>query len=101
LLVTSEHLDKPEELELRDVVVDGIGSATAGATYSEAAEAMLMPILAAARSAAAERLRTAAGDAISEAARDELEEESADLRERADEARQDIDEKVEELLDRE
>jgi hypothetical protein len=100
LLVTSEHLSEPEELELKDVVVDNIGSATGGATYSEAAEAMLMPILAAARSAAADRLRTAAGEAVSDAAREELEEDSAELRERADEARLEVSEKVEELLDR-
>ena len=61
VLVTSEHLSRPEELPLRDIVVKSIGSATGGATYSEAAEAMLMPVLAAARAAAAERLRSAAG----------------------------------------
>jgi hypothetical protein len=100
VLLTSEHLSEPEELPLGDVVVENIGSATGGATYSEAAEAMLMPVLAAAGSAAAERLRSAAGEAVSEAAREELEEEAEELRERADAAEQDLSEKVEELLDR-
>ena len=100
VLVTSEHLSRPEELPLKDIVVNGIGSATGGATYSEAAEAMLMPVLAAAREAAAARLRSAAAEAVSDAAREELEEESDELRERADEARLEVSEKVEELLDR-
>lgn len=100
VLVTSPHLRKPEELQLKDVVVDNIGGATGGATYSEAAEAMLMPILAAARSAAADRLRSAAGEAVSDAAREELEEDSEELRNRTDEARIEVSEKVEELLDR-
>jgi hypothetical protein len=98
VLVSSEHLSRPEELPLKDIVVENIGSATGGVTYAEAAEAMLMPVLAAARAAAAARLRSAAGEAVSEAAREELEEESEELRERADEAR--LSEKVEELLDR-
>lgn len=100
VLVTSEHLSKPEELPLVDVVVRNIGSATGGATYSEAAEAMLMPVIAAARTAAAERLRSAAGDALSEAARKELDEEAQELRERADEARKEISERAEEQLRR-
>ena len=100
VLVSSEYLDTPEELPLRDIVVDGIGSATGGATYSEAAEAMLLPVLAAARSAATERLRDAAGDALSDAAREELDEESQRLQEETDEARREVSEKVEELLER-
>lgn len=100
VLVTSEHLSKPEELQLKDVVVDNIGGDTGGATYSEAAEAMLMPILAAARSAAADRLRSVAGEAVSDAAREELEDESEELRNEADEARIEVSERVEELLDR-
>jgi hypothetical protein len=100
LLVTSEHLSAPEELELYDVVVDNIGGASGGATYSEAAEAMLMPILAAARSAAVERLREAAAGAVSDAAREELDDEAERLRREADEAQQEVSEKVEELLDR-
>jgi hypothetical protein len=100
VLVTSELLSRPEELPLDDVVVENIGSVGNGATYSEAAEAMLMPIIAAARSAAAERLRSAAGEAVSEAAREELDEESQRVRQEADEARQEVSEKLEELLDR-
>jgi hypothetical protein len=99
VLLTSEHLRTPEELPLRDVVVENIGSATGGVTYSEAAEAMLLPILAAARSAAAERLRVAAVDAVSDAAREELDEEAEQLRQEADEARRDVSERVEGLLD--
>lgn len=100
VLLTSEYLSEPEELPLRDVVVEGIGSGT-GATYSEAAEAMLMPVLSAARNAVAARLREVAGEAVSEAAREELEDESQELREQTDEARQRLSEKAEELLDRE
>jgi len=90
---------EPEELPLGDVVVGNIGSSTGGATYSEAAEAMLMPVIAAARTAAAARLRNAAGDALSEAARKELDEEAQGLREKADEAREKLSEKAEGLLD--
>jgi hypothetical protein len=61
---------------------------------------MLMPIIAAARSAAADRLRSVAGEAVSEAARDELDEEAEALRGEKDEARQEVSEKLEGLLDR-
>ena len=101
VLVTSEHLSKPEELPLGDIVVENIGSASGGATYSEAAEAMLLPVIAAARTAAAERLRAVAGEAVSQAASEELDEERRDLREEADEEREQLSEKVEGLLDRE
>lgn len=100
VLVTSERLSKPEELPLADVVVEHIGGASGGATYSEAAEAMLMPVIEAARTAAAERLRDAAETVVSEAAREKLDEESQGLREKTDEAREEVSEKVEELLDR-
>jgi hypothetical protein len=99
VLLTSEHLSTPEELPLRDVVVENIGSGTGGVTYSEAAEAMLLPILAAARSAAAERLRVAAVDAVSDAARDELDEETERLEREVDEVRKEVSERAEELLD--
>ncbi len=99
VLVTSERLSKPEELPLRDVVVEHIGTAKGGATYSEAAEAMLMPVIEAAKSAATERLRSAAGTAISQATQEELDEKSQELRQKTDEAREDVSEKVEELLD--
>lgn len=100
VLVTSQLLNEPEELPLRDVVVEGIGSATGGATYAQAAEAMLAPVLAAARAAAADRLRTAAGAAAADAARDELEDEAAELRDKADRLENDVSERVDELLDR-
>jgi hypothetical protein len=100
VLVTSERLSKPEELALGDVVVEHIGTASGGATYSEAAEAMLLPVIAAARSAVAERLRRVAETVVSQAAREELDEEGEGLREKADEAREEVSEKVEELLDR-
>ena len=101
VLLTSEYLNEPEELPLADVVVEGIGSATGGATYSDAAAAMLTPVLAAARTAVAARLREVAGEAVSQAAREELESESEDLRQEADETRQRLSEEAEELLDRE
>ena len=99
VLLTSEYLSDPEELPLKDVVVEDIGGA-GGATYSEAAEAMLLPVLAAARSAAAERLRTVAASAAGEAAREELGDDADELHEKADDAKQKLGEKVEELLDR-
>ena len=75
VLLTSEHLSEPEELPLRDIVVTDVGSATGGATYAQAAEALLMPVLAEARAAAAARLREVAGDAASDAVREKLDEE--------------------------
>lgn len=99
VLVTSKYLSSPEELPLRDIVVTDIGGA-AGATYAEAAEAMLLPVVAAARAAAAERLRDVAAGAVSEAAREQLDEESQRLREEADEARRELSERAEELRDR-
>jgi hypothetical protein len=74
VVLTSEHLSGPEELVLRDVVVDGIGAAAGGATYAQAAEAMLAPVIAEARAAAAARLRTAAADAVREEVEDEVRE---------------------------
>jgi hypothetical protein len=94
LVLTSEYLSKPEELPLRDVVVENIGTATGGATYAQAAEAMLTPVLAAARSAAAERLKSEAAGAASDAVREKLDEQ-------ADEARERLSERVDELRDRE
>jgi hypothetical protein len=100
VLLTSDYLREPESLPLADVFVENIGSASGGATYSEAAEAMLIPVLAAARAATAERVKDAASGAISDAAREELDEEAQRLRQESDEARQEVSEKVEELLDR-
>jgi hypothetical protein len=100
VLLTSEYLSSPEELPLRDIVVDDIGVAVGGATYSQAAEAMLSPVLAAARAAAGERLKTVAADAASEAVRDRLDEEAGEARDRADEVKDEVSERVDELLDR-
>lgn len=72
--LTSELLSKPETIELDDVVVSGIGRQSGGATYGEATEAVLTPILAAARTAAQNRLR----DAAVGAARDEVQDEVRD-----------------------
>ena len=93
VVLTSEYLSEPEELPLRDVVVEDVGSTTGGATYAQAAEALLTPVLAEARAAAAARLREVAGDAAGDAVREELDEE-------LDEARDDVSERVDELLDR-
>jgi hypothetical protein len=107
VLLTSEHLSAPEELPLRDIVVDDIGAASGGATYSQAAGAMLAPVLAAARSAAGDRLKAVAAGAVEGAAREELEDDAFELREDADELRErrdelenDVSERVDELLDR-
>lgn len=59
--LTSELLKNPETLQLDDVVVQGIGR-NGGATYTEATEAVLTPILAAGRAAAQARLRQVATD---------------------------------------
>jgi hypothetical protein len=76
--VTAEFLSEPEDLELDDVIVEGIGRSSGGATYTEAAEALLAPILAAARAAAQNRLRSAAGEAAREEIEEEIEEEAGD-----------------------
>ena len=84
--VTSELLSKPEDLELEDIVVTGIGRSAGGASYGEAAEAMLAPILAAARSAAQARVQSEAAEAVREELQEEVEEKAG--------------EKLRELLDR-
>jgi hypothetical protein len=99
VLLTSQYFSEPEELAIDDVVVEGIGGA-GGATYSEAAEAMLMPVLAAARSAAADRLRAVGAAAAAEAARGELCDDLDELRDEADEAERRISARVEGLRDR-
>jgi len=100
VLLTSEHLSAPEELLLRDIVVDDIGAAAGGATYSQAAAAMLSPVLAAARSAAGDRLKAIAAGAVEGDVREELEDDADELRERRDELENDVSERVDELLDR-
>jgi hypothetical protein len=58
--LTSELLSHPEELELADISIDGIGRATGGVTYEQAAEAVLNPILRATRNSVEARLRKVA-----------------------------------------
>ncbi len=72
--LTSELLSHPEDLALEDVVVQGVGRSTGGATYDEATAAVLNPILAAARTAVEKRLKEAAAGA----ARDEVKKKAAD-----------------------
>jgi hypothetical protein len=93
-------LSEPEELPLRDIVVEDVGSVAGGATYSEAAEALLTPVLAEARSAAAARLRAVAADAAAEAVREEADEELDEARRGAGELKDEVSERVDELLDR-
>jgi hypothetical protein len=85
--LTSELLSKPEDIELENVVVEGIGRSNGGATYDEATEAVLTPILAAARAAVQKRLGDAAADAAREEVREEVHEKAS--------------EKLKELLDKE
>ena len=77
ITLTSDLLKHPEELELADVSIDGIGRASGGVTYEQAAQAVLDPILRATRSAVDARLRKAAEDAARDKAgsalRDRLE----------------------------
>jgi hypothetical protein len=82
MTLTSDLLSKPEDVELEDVVVNGIGRSSGGATYAEATEAVLTPIVGAARAAVQSRLR----DAATDAARDEVQEKAS--------------ERLKELLDR-
>lgn len=100
VLLTSDLLSEPEELPLRDVVVEDVGSATGGATYAQAAEALLAPVLAEARAAATERLRAVAAGAASDALREELEEELEQRREEVERPEGGVSERVDELLDR-
>ena len=100
VLLTSEYLSEPEELPLRDIVVDDIGTASGGATYSQVAEAMLAPGLAAARAAAGDRLKAVAADKVEGAVREELEDEADELRERKNELESELSERVDELRDR-
>jgi len=58
--LTSDLLSHPEELELADIAVDGIGRTSGGVTYEQAAEAVLAPILRATKNAVDARLRKAA-----------------------------------------
>ena len=69
ITLTSDLLKHPEDLELGDVSIDGIGRASGGVTYEQAAQAVLDPILRATRNAVEARLRRAAEDS----ARDKVE----------------------------
>jgi hypothetical protein len=100
VLLTSPHLREAEELPLRDILVENVGSAAGGATYSEAAEALLAPVLAEARSAAAARLRSVAADAAADAVREELDEHADEAREEVEELENEVKDRVDELLDR-
>ncbi len=70
--LTSDLLKHPEDLELADVSIDGIGRASGGVTYEQAAEAVLDPILRATRNAVEARLRKAAEDAARDKAESAL-----------------------------
>jgi hypothetical protein len=72
ITLTSELLKHPEELELADVSIDGIGRASGGVTYEQAAAAVLDPILRATRTAVEARLRKAAEDAARDKAESAL-----------------------------
>lgn len=72
ITLTSDLLKHPEELELADVSIDGIGHASGGVTYDQAAEAVLDPILRATRNAVEARLRKAAEDAARDKAESAL-----------------------------
>jgi hypothetical protein len=76
ITLTSDALSEPESLELPDVVVEDVGRAQGGLTFGEATDALLAPVLQAARTAVRERLSSAAGEAVKrkveEAARERL-----------------------------
>jgi hypothetical protein len=69
IAVTSDALSKPESVDLADIVVNDVGKAEGGVTFSEATEQLLKPILAAARAAVRDRL----GSAVEDAAKRKLE----------------------------
>jgi hypothetical protein len=72
ITLTSDLLKHPEELELADVSIDGVGRASGGVTYEQAAEAVLDPILRATKTAVEARLRKAAEDAARDKAESSL-----------------------------
>jgi hypothetical protein len=72
ITLTSDLLKHPEELELADVSIDGIGRASGGVTYEQAAQAVLDPILRATRNAVEARLRKAAEDSARDKAESAL-----------------------------
>ena len=70
--LTSDLLSHPEELELADIAVDGIGRTSGGVTYEQAAEAVLDPILRGTKNAVDARLRKAAETSAREKAESAL-----------------------------
>src|SRR5690606_9103462 len=73
LTITSELLGDSETVDLEDIVVNDVGGA-GGATYSEAAAAMLGPVIDAATAAVRTRLEDAAEGAAREAIQEDVEE---------------------------
>ncbi|MBN1238298.1 MAG: hypothetical protein JXB36_07335 [Gammaproteobacteria bacterium] len=77
ITLTSELLEDEQYVDLPEVVVEDVGGSS-GATYAEATEALLTPILAAARQAVVERVRDSAveeaTEEIEDAAREKLQE---------------------------
>jgi uncharacterized protein involved in outer membrane biogenesis len=69
IALTSDALSKAESIDLPEVLVNDIGKAEGGVTLGEATDAVLAPILTAARRAVRERL----GDTAEEAAKRKLE----------------------------
>lgn len=74
--ISSDLSNEQEELLLGDVVVEDIGRDSGGATFGEAAAAILNPILAAARTAARQRLGSEAGEALRDELRERVEDEA-------------------------
>jgi hypothetical protein len=72
ITLTSDLLKHPEDLELTDVSIDGIGRASGGVTYEQAAQAVLDPILRATKTAVEARLRKAAEDSARDKAESSL-----------------------------
>ena len=99
MLLTSEHLSEPEELPLRDIVVEDIGSADGRRDLlaSRRGDADAGPGCGARSGGGA---CAAPREAVSEAAREELDEEAREAPRGADEARDEVSERVDELLDR-
>lgn len=81
LTITSELLGGSETVDLEDVVVRDVGG-TRGATYSEAAAAMLDPVIDTAIAAVSGRLRDAAESSAREAVEEEVEEVEQEAEER-------------------
>lgn len=79
ITLTSELLAEEQYVDLPEVRVEDVGRSTGGVSYDETTEALLTPILAAARSAVLDRLRDAAVDEASEEIEDAAEERLREL----------------------